>query len=71
MSSQSHCAVDITAKFIDVATKQHGGQRSELSHSGWQTLCGAKHIRSRDLVFALFRWYLTSGRLSVAIVMSD
>ena len=28
MSSRSHCAVDIIAKFIDVATKPHGGQRS-------------------------------------------
>ena len=52
MSSRSHCAVDITAKFIDVATKQHGGQRSALIHSGWQTLCGARHIRSRDSGFA-------------------
>jgi hypothetical protein len=39
MSSRSRSAVDITAKFIDVAMKQHGGQRLALSHSGWQTLC--------------------------------
>ena len=53
MSSQSHYAADITAKFIDVATKQHGGQRPGLMHSGWQTLCGARHTRSRDLGFSL------------------
>ena len=53
MSSRSHCAADITAKFIDVATKPHGGQRSALIRLGWQTLCGARHIRSRDLGFAL------------------
>ena len=53
MSSRSHCAVDIIANCIDVGTKQHGGQRSALSLSGWQTLCGARHIRSRDLGFAL------------------
>ena len=33
MSSQFHYAVGITAKFIDVATKQHGGQRPALIHS--------------------------------------
>ena len=53
MSSRSHCAVDITAKFIDVATKQHGGKRSALIRSGWQMLCGARHIRSHELAFAL------------------
>jgi hypothetical protein len=53
MSSRCHCAVDITAKFIDVVTKQHGGQRSAWIHSGSQTLCGATHTRSRDAAFAL------------------
>ena len=53
MSSRSHCAVDIIANCIDVGTKQRGGERSALSLSVWQTLCGATHIRSRDLGFAL------------------
>jgi hypothetical protein len=53
MSSRSHCAVDIIANCIDVGTKQRGGERSALSLSVWQTLCGARHIRSRDLGFAL------------------
>jgi hypothetical protein len=45
--------VDITVRFIDAAKKQHGGQRSALIHLGWQTLCGARHIRSCDSGFAL------------------
>ena len=53
MSSRSHCAVDIIANCIDVGTKQRGGERSAWSLSVWQTLCGARHIRSRDLGFAL------------------
>jgi hypothetical protein len=53
MSLQFPCAVDITAKFINVATKQHGGQRLALSQSGWQTLYGARHTRSRDTAFVL------------------
>ena len=53
MSSRSHCAVDIIANCIDVGTKQRGGERSALSLCVWQTLCGARHIRSRDLGFAL------------------
>ena len=48
MSSQSHCAADITAIFIDVATKPHGGQRSALSRLGWHTHCGARPTRSRE-----------------------
>jgi hypothetical protein len=52
MSSRSHCA-DIIANCIDVGTKQRGGERSALSLSVWQTLCGARRIRSRDLGFAL------------------
>ena len=53
VSDESHCAVVITGKFISVATKQHGGQRSPLIRSGWQTPCGARHIRQRDAAFAL------------------
>jgi hypothetical protein len=53
MSSRSHCAVDIIANCIDVGTKQCGGERSGLSLSVWQTPCGARRIRSRDLGFAL------------------
>ena len=55
MSSRSHCAVDIIANCIDVGTKQRGGEGSALSLSVWQTLCGARHIHSRDLGFALDR----------------
>ena len=44
---------DIIANCIDVGTKQRGGERSAWSLSVCQTLCGAKHIRSRDLGFAL------------------
>jgi hypothetical protein len=58
--------VDITAKFIDVATKQHGGQRPALNHSGWQMLCGASHIRSRDLGFALEPVLVQSAELPIA-----
>ena len=47
-SSRCHCAVDITGKFIDVATKEHGGQRSAWIHLAWQMLYGATHTRSRD-----------------------
>ena len=53
MSSRSRCAVDITAKFIDMATKQHGGLRLALSHSGRQMLYGARHTRSREVAVAL------------------
>ena len=61
MSSRSPCAVDITAKFIDRATKQHGGQRSALSQSRWRTLCGARHTRSRSCAFALERPSVRAG----------
>ena len=72
MSSRFHCAVDITAKFIDAATKQHGGRRSALIHWGWQTFCGAKHIRSRDSGFALERWVIAStGRFAAAVTFSS
>jgi hypothetical protein len=53
MSSRCPCAVGIIAKFIDMATKQHGGQRPALNLFGWQTLSGARRIRLRDLGFAL------------------
>jgi hypothetical protein len=53
MSSRSRCAAGITAKFIGMATKQHGGQRLALSHSGQQMLCGARHTRSPEVDFAL------------------
>ena len=45
MSLRSPCAADITAKFIDAATKQPGGQRSAWIRLGWQMLCGARHTR--------------------------
>jgi hypothetical protein len=38
MSSQCRCAAGITAKFIDMATKQHGGQKPVLNLSGRQML---------------------------------
>jgi hypothetical protein len=53
MSSESPCAADIIANCINAGTKQRGGEGSALSLSVWQTLCGAIHIRSRDLGFAL------------------
>jgi hypothetical protein len=53
MSSRSHYAVDIIANCIDVGTKQDGGEGLALSLSERQTLCGARHIRSLDLGFAL------------------
>ena len=53
MSSRSPCAAGTTAKFIDMATKQHGGQRAALNLSGRQVLYGARRIRLRDLGFAL------------------
>jgi hypothetical protein len=53
MSSRSPCAAGITAKFIDMATKQHGGQRSALSLSGRQMLYGARHTQSLEVAFAL------------------
>ena len=71
MSSQSHCAADITAKFIDVATKQHGGQRSALSHLGWQTLCGASHIRSHDFEPVLGRARRAADRVIVPMARSN
>jgi hypothetical protein len=44
MNSRFHCAVDIIVKFIVMATKQRGGQRSALSHSGWQMLWRETHL---------------------------
>jgi hypothetical protein len=55
MSSRSPCAAGITAKFIDRATKRHGGQSSALSHSVRQMLCRARHARSHSCAFALER----------------
>jgi hypothetical protein len=55
MSSRSRCAAGTTAKFIDMVTRQHGGQRSALSHSGRQMLCSARHTRSREGAFAWSR----------------
>ena len=68
MSSRSPCAAGITAKFIDVATKQHGGQKPVLNLSGWQMLCGARHTRSRDTAFVLEldAWLTARGCASVA-----
>jgi hypothetical protein len=53
MSSRFPYAAGTTAKFIDMAMKQHGGQRPALNLSGRQMLCGARHTPSRDLAFAL------------------
>jgi len=52
MSSPSHCAVDITVKFIVTVMKQRGGQRWALSRSGWQMLYGARLIRLHELIRA-------------------
>jgi hypothetical protein len=57
MSLSSHCAVDIIARFIDMATKLHDGKRLGLILSHSPAHCGSKHIRSGPKVrgFAGFR----------------